>query len=133
MVQPKVNPLTGFIIPLSASPVVLPAPYNTMTPQYDMELRLAKDNGETISIPMSKTDICDNNGSDILDAVLQLMTACQTEANLISHSETKSANTTVPTTPGAIPPMQNFWCCVCGTYNNGKFCTGCGASKPNLR
>ena len=27
-------------------------------------------------------------------------------------------------------PAANGWSCVCGTVNNGKFCSNCGAKKP---
>ena len=108
------------------------SPDNTETPKYDMELRIEIEGGETVTVPMSRNDICDNNGSDIINAVLQLMTACRAEENFVSHNETPSAETIAPTMSGAIPPMQNFWTCACGTYNNGNFCTACGASRPKI-
>ena len=35
---------------------------------------------------------------------------------------------TVPSAPAQIAP----WNCACGTTNNGKYCTSCGAKNPNI-
>ena len=72
------------------------APFNTETPKYDMELRLETDNGDITSTLISKYDVHDNKGSDILYAVLQLMEACRTEANLLRHTEKEALGTPQP-------------------------------------
>ena len=33
--------------------------------------------------------------------------------------------------PAPVSPAAAGWTCACGAVNSGKFCTECGASKPN--
>lgn len=116
------------------------APFNTETPKYDMELRLETDTGEITSTLISKYDVHDNKGSDILYAVLQLMEACRTEANLLRHTEKEALGIPQPlptinmsnirtTQPEAPKPA---WDCACGSVGNpGNFCPQCGAKRPD--
>ena len=114
------------------------SPANTETPKYDMELRLETDSGEITSTMISKNDVYDNQGSDILNAVLQLLNECRTEANLLSHNEKEALKSSqafsTMGTIGTIPPQdpqKPIWCCACGSIGNtGNFCPQCGAKRP---
>lgn len=113
------------------------SPANTETPKYDMELRLETDSGEITSTMISKNDVYDNQGSDILNAVLQLLNECRTEANLLSHNENSPLNSPQPLPAmGKITTAQPeapkpVWDCACGSIGNtGNFCPQCGAKRP---
>ena len=57
------------------------------------------------------------------------MNMAQTAGGINANSLFQMGQSQQPAASAA--PSANSWTCACGTVNTGKFCTECGATKPN--
>jgi len=57
------------------------------------------------------------------------MNMAQTAGGLNANALFQMGQSQQPAAPAA--PASNGWTCACGAVNSGRFCTECGASKPN--
>ena len=57
------------------------------------------------------------------------MNMAQTAGGINANTLFQMGQTQQPAAPAAT--AANDWTCACGAVNSGKFCTECGASKPN--
>ena len=57
------------------------------------------------------------------------MNMAQTAGGMNANALFQMGQAQQPVAPAA--PAANGWTCACGAVNSGKFCTECGASKPN--
>ena len=57
------------------------------------------------------------------------MNMAQTAGGMNANALFQMGQAQQPAAPAA--PAANGWTCACGAVNSGKFCTECGASKPN--
>ena len=57
------------------------------------------------------------------------MNMAQTAGGMNANALFQMGQSQQPAAPAA--PASNGWTCACGAVNSGRFCTECGASKPN--